>query len=230
MMRVNRRRLLNPAGYVITVVIATATLFAALLLVVGFAESEAVADPHSPCTGGIVGIEPDAAQNIATYDASPDIVTGVCIKSGTMFAGDHSQLFTEDTANIENCYTITGIGTSSVTVQRTGTAGPGCQGISHIDVLVGAPTPTPTPAPSPSPTPSPTEQPPGQTPTATATPAPGVLGETRGPTALPATGQAGQGRLSDGLTLPALGALLTLGGLLSLGGARALAVARKRRR
>jgi hypothetical protein len=193
----------------------------------GFAESEAVADPHSPCTGGVVGIGPDAGQNIATYDASPDIVTGVCIKSGSnMFGGGHSELFTQDTANIENCYAITGIGTSGVTVQRMGTAGPDCQGISHIDVLVGAPTPTPTPAPSPSPTPSPTEQPPGQTPTAT--PTPGVLGETRGPTALPATGQAGQ--VSDGLTLPALGALLTLGGLVSLGGARALAVARKRRR
>ena len=230
-MRVRPQRLPNPAGCFIAVAIAMATLFAALFLAVGLPESEAVGDPHSPCTGGVVGIEPDAGQNIATYDAGPNIVTGACIKSGSnMFDGGHSEVFTQDTANIEGCYTISGIGTSSVTVQRTGAAGPNCQGISHIDVLVAAPTPTPTPTPppSPSPTPSPTEQPPGQTPTAT--PAPGALGETRGPTALPDTGQAGQERLSGGLTLPALGALLTLGGLLSLGGARALAVARKRRR
>src|SRR3972149_6596583 len=118
-MRAKPQRLPNPAGYVIAVAIAMATLFAALLLVVGLPESEAVGDPHSPCTGGVEGIEPDAGQNIATYDASPNIVTGVCIKSGSnMFEGGHSELFTQDAANIEGCYTITGVGTASVTVQR----------------------------------------------------------------------------------------------------------------
>lgn len=204
------RRALVP---LVVLTIATMAAFGAALLAWP-AATEAQADPHAPCGSGVTGIEPDEAQNIATYDASPDIVTGVCIKSGTMFDGEHV-LFTEDTADIENCYTITGIGTSTVTVERTGTPGPDCQGISHIDVLTGEPTPTPTPSPT-----TPSEE----TATPTPTPTPAALGETQGPTALPETGQAGGGGPSIALLL-----LSALGALSVLGGATAVAVAVRRR-
>jgi len=170
----------------ITVAVASvvALVIAGLAVATWPATTGADADPHNPCTGGVVDIQPDAGQNIATYDASPNIVTGVCIKSGVnMFGGGHSQLFTQDTANIESCYTITGIGTSTVTVQRTGSPGSTCQGISHIDVMVGQPTPTSTPGSTPTPTSTP-----ASTPTPTSTPGPTATStSTPGPTETPAS-------------------------------------------
>lgn len=150
----------------------------------------AVVINHGDCTGGVVSIPPDSADQ-ATYDAGSDIVTGVCIKSGAnMWGGDHSPLFTSDAENILACYSVGGIGTSSVTVLRTGPPSSTCQAISHIDVIVETPTPTPTltatatPTPTPTPIPTSTPTPPAaSSPTATA-----VLGEVQGPTTLPATG------------------------------------------
>ncbi|KKM66558.1 hypothetical protein LCGC14_1479960, partial [marine sediment metagenome] len=71
-----------------------------------------------------------------------------------------------------------GVGTSVVTVTRLG-GGNACQGISHIDVLLGqeTPTPTPTPTSTPPPTPSPT-------PISTPTPSP-TLSPTPTPTSTP---------------------------------------------
>ena len=233
----------------ITVAVASvvALVIAGLAVATWPATTGADADPHNPCTGGVVDIQPDAGQNIATYDASPNIVTGVCIKSGVnMFGGGHSQLFTQDTANIESCYTITGIGTSTVTVQRTGSPGSTCQGISHIDVMVGQPTPTPTSTPgsTPTPTSTPASTPtptstPGSTPTPTSTPGPtetpttqptptptlaaAVAGAEAGPRTLPPTGQGGSGEATDEWAL----ALVGTAALVAAGGA--LALARRRR-
>lgn len=82
-------------------------------------------------------------------------ITQVCVKAST----DHVK-YTSDTS--DECYTITGIGTGSVTVERTGTPSPSCQEISHIDVYYETPptpTITPTPTEEPSPTPTSTQSP-----------------------------------------------------------------------
>lgn len=108
---------------------------------------------------------------------SDEIVTGVCIKSGdNAFNGlQHSGLITQN-ETYNNCFLISGIGTSSVTVSETGKQG--CKDISHIDVVVnGQPSPTPTLTMTPkfSPTstltPTPTNTP-EATPTQTITPSP----------------------------------------------------------
>ena len=143
---------------------------------------------HGDCTGDVVGIGGTA--DLVTYDAGSDIVVGVCVKSGAnMFDGGHSPLITQDAAGIESCYTVTGIGSSAVAVERTGIPGSDCQAISHIDVVVGTSTPTPSPTPPTTLTPTP----PAATSTPTPTPTPTALGVVEGPQAqgpqeLPATG------------------------------------------
>lgn len=127
-------------------------------------------------------------------------VTGVCIKSGEVaFDGlKHSRLITQNGA-FDACFSIAGIGTSTVSVTESGSSG--CKDISHIDVIVGEkPTPTPTMSPTPTLTPTLTSTPtptgtPTQTPTPTGTPSatPTVtLTPTAGATPTPTpTGQPG---------------------------------------
>lgn len=133
-------------------------------------------DPHGACGDGVVSIVGSA--DLVTYDASPNLVDGVCVKAGNI------QLHTLYTADFTNaCYAVTGIGTSVVTVTRLG-EGRECQGISHIDVTTSAPTPTPTPTPSATPTPTPSP-----TPTTTPTPTPTAGTSTsETPLSLPSTG------------------------------------------
>lgn len=104
------------------------------------------------------------SEDLKTYSApSGQVVTGVCIKSGTnMFGDSHSEVLGNGTYE-NNCYEVSGIGTQTVTVKRIG-SGNNCQGLSHIDVYSG-PTPTSTPSITQSPTPSPT--PGGSNPTPT---------------------------------------------------------------
>lgn len=95
-------------------------------------------------------------------EGSPDLLTvtapgsqtvsGVCIKSGTnMFGGtSHSGLLDNGTFET-GCYSVSGVGTNTVTVTRIGNDSPTCQGLSHIDVFFSpeaSPTPTPTPTPT----------------------------------------------------------------------------------
>ncbi len=134
---------------------------------------------HGACGDGVVSIV--GGDDIIIYDASPDIITGVCIKSGVnMWGGAHSDLLGNGIVyvNDQECYAIKGVGTSTVGVTRTG-EGRECQGLSHIDVLVAPPeceeepctTPTPTVTPTPSPTPTPSSTP-------TPTPTPTCIGQT----------------------------------------------------
>ena len=141
----------------------------ALLVLVGVVytstQSNANGGGHGDCDGGIVSIaSPDG--HLVTYNASPDTITGLCLKAGNTQL--HS-FFTAD-ALVDNCYAIHGIGSSFVSVTRFGVE---CQDISHIDVLVTSPTPTPTPTPEPTPTPICEEcVTPTPTPSPTATPTP----------------------------------------------------------
>ncbi len=151
--------------------LAAVGMFALLILVgVVYTSTQSSAingGGHSACDNGIVSIAP-VSKDLATYNAGNDIVTGLCLKAG------NTQLhtfFTADTTT--DCYNISGIGTSVVTVTRPGEGSRECQAISHIDVLVATPTPTPTSTPRPTPTPPPTPEPtPTPSPTATPTPTP----------------------------------------------------------
>lgn len=152
----------------------------------------------------------DGNQNTLSYTApSGGVINGVCIKSGAnMFGGNqHSGVLSNGTYE-NGCYTVSGVGTSTVTVQRTGTASSTCQGLSHIDVIdspTAAPsaspvsTPAPTSSPAPSASPAPTDVPtpttaPASTdvptldasPTPTSTPTP-TPSSTPAPTSAPVT-------------------------------------------
>ncbi|QQG44476.1 MAG: hypothetical protein HYW86_00990 [Candidatus Roizmanbacteria bacterium] len=132
--------------------------------------------------------------NSASFDApAGQTITKVCIKAST----EHF-IFTTNTS--DGCYTVTGIGTGSVTATRTGSANPSCQAISHIDVYYSAVTVTPTETITPTETLTPTATPtviptiptviptettvPTATPTASSTATPNPT-STPGPTATP---------------------------------------------
>ena len=212
------RRIPRTRTALVGTAIAIATALAVYFGLPDFSSPVVAVQNHGDCTGGIVSISPDSA-DLATYDAGGDVVTGVCIKSGAnMFGGDHSQVFTQNTANIASCYGITGIGTSNVTVQRTGTPSSTCQAISHIDVIVGTPTPTPTPTPTVTPTHTVTPTPtPAANSTSTTPTTPAALAAVQGPRALPATGGPPTASASSSLPWVAAGiaglALATAGAL-----------------
>ena len=164
-----------------------------------------------------------------------EIFDSICIKSGIkMFGGSgHSDLITADgdyggpAPGWSDCYTVSGIGTSTVSVTRNSSgqsAGLWCQQISHIDHFTAeAPTPTPTGTLTPTAT-APAGATPTTTPTATLATTPTATGQVLGVTALPDTGQPPGG--SSNWVLP----LLALGGLLLLGSAGTLAAVNVRRR
>ncbi len=118
------------------------------------------------------------------FDApSGEIVTGVCIKGGNNTFGTlkHSGLLTADgTYGTNDCFVVSGIGTSTVTVTAN------CRSVSHLDVNTG-PEPTPTPTATATAT-APAEATPTATPTAEVLGE--VLGETQEPAALPVSGGA----------------------------------------
>ncbi|HLB27299.1 MAG TPA: hypothetical protein VJN32_06585, partial [Dehalococcoidia bacterium] len=134
------------------------------------------------CSGGPTDSTQPGNEYVIDGSSTPpvpagDVVTSICIKSGTdTFGTDaHSGLITADGVyGNDGCFTVSGIGTSSVTVTRG--ASPPCKDISHVDFFTDpAPTPTPTPTPeppTPTPTPTPTPEPPTPTPTPTPTPEP----------------------------------------------------------
>ncbi len=209
----------------IAVTIAIGALVAGALLLSG---NQALADggQDSPaeCEKPLAT---DTSQDSPFTAPAGQIVTGVCIKSGdNTFTGDkqHSELITTNgTFGNNDCFVVSGIGTSTVSVTINPQASD-CKGVSHIDVKTEtAPTPTSTPAPTApagaTSTPTSTS---ALTPTATPTATP--TGQVLGVTALPDTGQPPGG--SSNWVLP----LLALGGLLLLGGAGTFAVVKVRRR
>jgi hypothetical protein len=81
---------------------------------------------------GSIGATGGGSQATFTVE-SDEVITGVCIASGTMFGGTgHSAVLGNGT--VEECYEVTGVGTQTVTVTR-GEESPECQDISHIDVV-----------------------------------------------------------------------------------------------
>jgi hypothetical protein len=119
------------------------------------------------------GVKVENPPSPYTYDASPKIVTAVCIKAGSpQSGGGNTGWITSDgtydiTGQPDGCYKVSGIGTSSVTIEKVG-SGRTCKDISYIRVKKGDPTPTATATPTETATPTSTPTP-TPTPTATAT-------------------------------------------------------------
>lgn len=90
-------------------------------------------------TAGVTGSINSTSDNLATFTApTGEVVTGVCIKAGSF----HSNVISTNGPVTGTCYVVAGIGSPTVTVTRSGTAGE-CSGLSHIDVVT-APAPSPT--------------------------------------------------------------------------------------
>ncbi|OGG04409.1 hypothetical protein A2Z33_05415 [Candidatus Gottesmanbacteria bacterium RBG_16_52_11] len=126
----------------------------------------------------------DGTVDLRTYTAPlGQVVTGVCIKAGNdMFGDGHSDTL-GDGSYLSGCYTVSGIGTQTVSVKREFDSNT-CKELSHIDVYTGSqPTPVPTPTETVTPTPTPTDSP---TPTPTNTPTPNPT-PTDTPTPTPTT-------------------------------------------
>jgi hypothetical protein len=90
------------------------------------------------CLGGDATKTPDDPGDVVILTA-PDgqVITTVSIKAGTPCF-----TFTAD-GSVPGCYTVEGIGTSSVTVTRIG-SGPSCREISHVEFLTSTGPPPPT--------------------------------------------------------------------------------------
>jgi hypothetical protein len=77
------------------------------------------------------GIQATGGDDLRTYTADEGkVVDGVCIKAGSL----HTGVLGNGTHG--RCYTISGVGTRTVTVERTGEPSPTCQELSHVDVVV----------------------------------------------------------------------------------------------
>jgi hypothetical protein len=90
--------------------------------------------------GGATKIENPGDTTTITAPAG-QVITQVAVKAGTacfIFNADGTQ----------GCYTVSGIGTATVTVTRSG-SGPDCKEISHIEFITStAPPPPPPPPPT----------------------------------------------------------------------------------
>jgi hypothetical protein len=90
------------------------------------------------CLGGDATKTPDDPGDVVILTApAGQVITTVSIKAGTPCF-----TFTAD-GSVPGCYTVEGIGTSSVTVTRIG-SGPSCKEISHVEFLTSTGPPPPT--------------------------------------------------------------------------------------
>lgn len=119
----------------------TQTAFITIFLLIGLSFLTSFYPKKVFAAGG--GCEDASSQSITGTDnfvsfsaPSGQVVTSVCVKSST----SHTT-FSSNTSN--GCYSISGIGTQTVTVTRVD-SGSSCQEISHVDVYYATYQPTPT--------------------------------------------------------------------------------------
>ena len=110
------------------------------------------ADSSAECTAMTTNVDaehPGQSEDEVTVDAGAgNIVTAICIKSGSEAFGDekHSGVIDAD-GTYDDCYTVEGIGTQTVTVTKADSSE--CKGISHVDAAVaGAPSQSASASPS----------------------------------------------------------------------------------
>jgi hypothetical protein len=130
------------------------------MVLLGATAAYVVAGPVAAAPGGggtcIVGatkIDNPGDFEVITAPAG-QVITQVAVKAGSAQSGGGCFLFTADGIDPSGCYAVSGLGTSSVTVERVGT-GSACKGISHIEYVLGPGT-TPTTPTTPTTTTSPT--------------------------------------------------------------------------
>ena len=86
------------------------------------------------CKTGEVAAGTAISQTYAADDG--EVVAGVCIKSGVSIG--HTEVLGNG-LHENGCYSVSGVGTQSVTVELVGDPSPDCQDISHVDVLTTEP-------------------------------------------------------------------------------------------
>ncbi len=94
-------------------------------------------DSLDVCLGtndNVIGSIADKDSEVSYTVENDEIVTGVCIKSGSDSFEDSKHSGVLGNGTYEDCYTVSGVGTRTVTVIRIG-EGPDCKAISHIDVV-----------------------------------------------------------------------------------------------
>lgn len=130
----------------ISMLTASVLLFVqAALPMVALADGNGSTDECKDQTTNVIGGVEGTANTITKDVGAGKVATGVCIKSGdNMFGetkhstalvnGTYSGLSEDGGSEEPACYTVTGVGTQTVTVQRV-TESDTCQGLSHIDVI-----------------------------------------------------------------------------------------------
>ncbi|MEN6409910.1 MAG: hypothetical protein ABFD44_09400, partial [Anaerolineaceae bacterium] len=103
-----------------------------ILLIAGMILSAVTSPVHaqgnSTCEPGAPFYRINGAAGQETYTSTASqVITYLYVKAGNAAAGGCFK-FTSDGTN--GCYTVSGLGTKTVTISRTGTAGPNCQAIS----------------------------------------------------------------------------------------------------
>ncbi|MBI2315374.1 hypothetical protein HYU93_04965 [Candidatus Daviesbacteria bacterium] len=176
---------------VVFFILKTGIMISFALVLTSIAYAQGITSP-AECNNPTVTI--DGNDNTLSYTAVSGIISGACIKSGiNMFDGWHSGLLGNGVYE-DGCYSVSGVGTNTVTIERTGVPSATCQTLSHVDVF-NSPAPTPTPTPSAGATASPSPSPndsllPQLLDSASPTPSPSPLASatpTPTPTPIPST-------------------------------------------
>jgi hypothetical protein len=95
------------------------------------------------CIEGATKIDNPGDFEVITAPAG-SVITAVAIKAGT-------ECFVFPPLTSNDCYSVSGLGTSTVTIERIG-SGPACKEISHIEFSTGPGEQPPPPPPPPPPT------------------------------------------------------------------------------
>jgi hypothetical protein len=106
--------------------LAACLAIAILALTTGTPSSTAGGGPPQGLHCPEEGVKVENPPSPYTYDASPKIVTAVCIKAGSTQSGGGNTGWIESdgtydiTGQPDGCYKVSGIGTSSVTIEKVG--------------------------------------------------------------------------------------------------------------
>lgn len=89
----------------------------------------------NPSAANVLGSKSGSDDLVVVDAGAGNVVTGVCIKSGSgTFGGDTHSGVLSNGVHDNGCYQVSGVGTQVVRVTRL-TDSNVCKGISHIDVL-----------------------------------------------------------------------------------------------